>query len=32
MESWQLFEIDNFQDLELCRYISKIKNSDGIYG
>ena len=32
MESWQLFEIDNFQDLELCRHISKIKNSDGIYG
>ena len=32
MEPWQVFEIDNFEDLELCRHISKIKNSDGIYG
>jgi CMP-N-acetylneuraminic acid synthetase len=32
MESWQVFEIDNFDDLELCRHISKIKNIDGIYG
>ena len=32
MEPWQLFEIDNLEDLELCRQISKIKNSDGIYG
>ena len=32
MKPWQLFEIDNLEDLELCRQISKIKNSDGIYG
>ena len=32
MEPWQVFEIDNFDDLELCRHISRIKNVDGIYG
>ena len=31
MESWQVFEIDSHEDLELCKDLSKIKLVDGIY-
>jgi len=31
MESWQVFEIDSYEDLELCKDLSKIKLVDGIY-
>lgn len=31
MEPWQIFEIDSYEELELCKQISKIKNVDGIY-
>ena len=28
MESWQVFEIDSHEDLELCKDLSKIKLVD----
>jgi len=31
MKPWQMFEIDNLEDFELCSDISKIKKVDGIY-
>jgi len=31
MKPWQMFEIDNIEDFELCTNISKIKKVDGIY-
>ena len=31
MKPWQMFEIDNLEDFELCTDISKIKKVDGIY-
>lgn len=31
MKPWQMFEIDNLEDFELCTDISKINKVDGIY-